>query len=605
MFQQLNKLNIDNKDNKDSTTDSYNTTSESDSELDYESTISTISPKSTKSTKSYKYPYANYMMEKHDKRDKSQKQENINHDYMERKKTLTEKAMKFKEAIMNNPKYANLSMADLIMKAKKWAKKYNLTDSEFDYFFESIKNENPQNNMYHPPMTEMGRLLGNSINPVNTKMEVQDPEQIEIVQDIIKMYEKSRMLGDNVKQQSRAYTDCAMQALTGQYDPNTKSSFSYISPLLAALFIPKIEIFDKLMLRADISELVNARYNNLAMTEENWELFSHLVSDPNETVCVTNKESRLEDLRHRFKAQQELWKNVLDLREGRYFAQNSLALKQELFNCTNGLFDVPDMAKVRDEGTMLRKLLSVFSIRPTVICVSSINTGAYNPSHNVMSGNYDISALKSGSHPQYTTMPIVNLRLPYNTPMEENGKPASISLESALSQPEWFVDNKMIVAKVKTIVYSRDVIMFYANRRKSVPNITTQNAITFNMLPTNTYIESINDTPIVYDPNGLVIGHDTFQLRSVLFMETLVANPNIISGISAGIATQVDASIGMLNPSCFLYNPAQAIYKFETPDNKFASNAPVSEIHPLLDINGVMSFYNRAVKRGTIYVWTK
>lgn len=526
----------------------------------------------------------------------SKQSANVFEEYKERKRLISKKADKFKTLIFS--KYGNLALPSLLEKAKKYKHKYEFTDAEYNAFLNLALNDATyrSSNLYNQPTTPMSKALGYSSDISFGSMKVA-PNELDIVQDIMRTHVESSVLHDQVKMQSMTYTDCAPQALRGNYDKNRQNSFSFIHPVVAALFLPRINYLDEQMLLASISSIVSNRYNGTPIkTQPEYELYWSLITDPNEIVCVNAKESPLVDLRNRVKLQVELWKLVRELREGRYYSEESRNFLIALDTCRNTFFDAPDMINTRDEGTVLRKLFGAFSLRPTWVSISSISSG-------IMSGNYSINPLALN---QVTTIPIVNLRLPFNF----RNRNISVYLNEALEQPDWFIENKMIVPKVKSIIFSRDIIVFYANRRYQSLNFTNiAQPYNFSVLPaTQNALENINDITVSYTEN-MVVGNDNFNLRSVVFVERIVGNNNVnlIVGSSAGIIVRRDMSIGRTQPTYLLYNPQQAIAEFDAGAT-FESNRPITEIpgaEPFNNANSPESFRTRASTRGTIYIYAK
>jgi len=263
--------------------------------------------------------------------------------------------------------------------------------------------------------------------------------------------------------------------------------------------------------------------------------------------------------------------------------------------CKNNLFNDAEMANVRDEGTVLRKIFGAFSLRPTFISMSSMTTG-------LMSGNYNLGPM---SVAQLTCIPIVNLRLP----VSYRNNNAIVMLNSALEQYNFFIENKTFTPKVSSIIYSRDIIVFYANRRFQSINFGSINTpFNFTSLPaTHSAFESINDISVNYD-DEITIGDDLFFLRSVVFVDRSLMNKDLITGCSTGIIIRRDYSVGRTQPLCLCYDPIGAGFKFEDQNGQFQRNSPIYEIpsiSPFNDENSPESFRRRAANRGTIYIYVK
>jgi hypothetical protein len=516
--------------------------------------------------------------------------------YKDRKDLITKKARKFKELLSS--KYFNLSLPSLLEKARKYAKKYDLSDDEFSAFFNLAITDKSyaSQNMYNQPITPMSKILGHTTEVAYGKMPVPTNE-LDILQDILRIQMEMSVLHEQIKIQSLTYLDCAPQALTGTYDKHKQNSFSFIHPVIAALFFPRIKYLDEHMLLASIANIVYNRYHGIPIrTQPEYELYWDLITDPNEIACVSAQESSLADLRNRVRLQVELWKLVRELREGRYYSDEFRTFNLALDSCRTGLFDVPDMSNVRDEGTVLRRLFGAFSLRPTIVTISSLSSG-------FMTGQYNLGQMAVS---QVTTIPIVNLRLPYNFRCQTAG----VYLNEALEQPDWFVENKMIVPKVKSIIYSRDIIVFYAPRRYQTVNFGRINApYNFTVLPaTHSALETINEVNVNYE-SSIVVGSDRFNLRSVVFVERSMTNKDLIVGSSTGIVIRRDFALGRTQATYLLYNPQAAIVQFEDPSTgAFVHNPPIVEIPgttPFFNQDAPESFQYRASRRGTIFVYVK
>jgi len=513
--------------------------------------------------------------------------------YKERKRLIEKKASKFASLMFT--KYTNLGLPALLEKARKYKKKYELSEAEFAAFISHSLNNKKfvETNLYNQPTTPMSKTLGYHADISAGKMNVPTSE-LDVLQDIMKMHAEAGVLHETIKIQSLTYEDCAPHAITGKYDSTKFNSYSFIHPVVAALFFPRIRYIDEHMLLSSIGNIVYCRYNGVPIrTQPDYEVYWDLITDPNEIVCVSPKESSLVDLRNRYKLQIELWKLVRELREGRYYSETFRDFNMVLDSCRNGTFDAPDMSNVRDEGTVLRRLFGMVGLRPTTISTSNVTT-------TVMTGNYNLNPM---ALTQVFSIPIVNMRLPFN--FRHRG--ISVRIEEALEQPDWFVENKMLVMKLKSIIYSRDIIVFYANRRFQSLNFARINApYNFTVLPpTHSAFETINDINVNYDPS-IIVGDDRFYLRSVVFVERAITNKDLIIGSSTGLIVRRDLSSGRFSTTYLLYNPQASVVKFES-GGRYVANPPLVEIpgHTPFTPGAVESFQKRASTRGTIFIYVK
>jgi hypothetical protein len=514
--------------------------------------------------------------------------------YKERMDFIRRKAGKFKTLIFS--KYANLPLPEVLEKAKKFKRKYEFDDAEFNSFVNMVLSDKTFSaNTLNLPTGSMSRTLGYNFDAlVGDRLRVKNNE-MDVLQEILRFHAETKALHSQVVIQSLTYVDCAPEALTGEFDRKRHNPYSYIHPVVAALFLPRIRYLDEHMLVANLANIVKCRHESKPIqTQPEFELYWDLITDPNEVACVTNKDAPMTDLRNRVILQTKLWESVMSLRQGNYYNERLSDLMVALDNCNNNVFDAPDFAYVKDEGTILRRLLGAFSLRPTIVSV--------RPYYGVAAGNYSLNSM---AMVQVTTIPIVTLRLPLNI----QNKNVSIHLNEALEQLQWYVENKMIVPKNQSIVYSRDVLFFYANRRYQSINFGSLNApFNFTALPaTVTGFETVNTCNINYN-SRINVGDDYFELRSVVLVERSHVNKDLIVGSTAAIVVPSDDSLGRIGKTYLLYDPQGAGEQFEV-GGSYTSNRPITTIPGMTpynaNIGGVESFDRRAHSRGTIYVYVK
>lgn len=186
------------------------------------------------------------------------------------------------------------------------------------------------------------------------------------IERIDKLNKENSTTHSNVITQALHYQDCGVEAVTGAWDPLKFDKFMHIHPVVAALYVPKIRLLDKLTLFSSISNIVLCRSRNEPITTRpDYELFYNMVHDRNESVC--DHKDPLNDLALRAKIQTDLWKAVLCLRAGRYYDHAGMKLLKSLNNCRYYRYDAADIAYSGDEGDITRRLLMTFSLRPIKI----------------------------------------------------------------------------------------------------------------------------------------------------------------------------------------------------------------------------------------------
>lgn len=76
--------------------------------------------------------------------------------------------------------------------------------------------------------------------------------------------------------------------------------------------------------------------------------------------------------------------------------------------------------------------------------------------------SYDRANMQQLGREIYVNIPIVNIQL---SRIENKGPP--LELKAAANQMDWFIENKALVPKNKTIVYSKDVMFIHVERRNT------------------------------------------------------------------------------------------------------------------------------------------
>jgi hypothetical protein len=477
--------------------------------------------------------------------------QNIFDAYKDRLKFVTKKARRFRTLIVNKYAPLQLSFDEIIRKAKKYARKYKIADDEFEMFLNlSMKERTFGHGLWELPNTEMSKLFGyEAAMAISEKLNVKETE-LDTVNKILELYGRTKPLHSQIIVQSLSYRDCAAEALSGTLHDARHNVYSYVHPIVAALFLPRIKVLDEQMLIANMGYIVDCKYKGRPiMTQPDFELYWHLITDPNDHACA--RTSAIDDVFNRYNLQTRLWDSVLNLRQGQYYNDQLTAFLSAIDRCSSSIYDAPDLTYVRDEGTIMRRLLSAFSIRPTMVSTTRL--------YNVLGGTtygFATGSLSASNITQITTVPIVTLRLPLS--VRSNGV-ATVSLAEALSQPQWFVGNKMIVPKAQSIIHSRDVLFFYVGRRFQTVNVMRLGApANFTSLPmTVAGWESLNKTVVNYN-NRMTVGNDVYQLRSVVFVETSPTRKDLIIGSSAGIVIPMSVEQQRYEETYIIYDPQGA-----------------------------------------------
>lgn len=523
--------------------------------------------------------------------------------YKNKLNRIFKKAKRFKQIIYDRYAGLNLPFGELLKKAKKYQKKYKFTDEEFNMFILLALTEKTSKFSHSVPTSKMAKTLGYDAfcSATSSKLNAKPDEQ-SIVEEIVNLYGETKPLHAQILLQSLTYQDCAPEALSGEFDPKKQNSYAYIHPIIAALFLPRIKLLDEHMLMANIGYIVNQKANERPiMTKPDFDLYWAMITDPNDTACTLN--NAIIDLKNRFTLQTYLWDAVLNLRQGKYYYNKTSGLvrfMQALENCRNVVFDAPDLTYVRDEGTILRRLLSAFSLYPTYVSINRLWGLLIGTQYG-----YPNSPFETSGYSHVTRVPMITLRLPLNI----TGSSGAVSLEESLTQPQWFVENKVIIPKALQIIHSNDVLFFYVGRRYQTINIARL-AVPYNFtnLPmTVTGWEALNEHP-VNSPRTMTIMNDIYELRSVVLVEKANGHcRSLIVGSSAMIVIPMNINAGRFEETCLLYDPQTAGILIDEKTS-YSRNKPITVIPgeaPFNISNGLQSFEQRARTRGTIFMYQK
>jgi hypothetical protein len=535
------------------------------------------------------------------------------------RKKIAKVVKRFVEKI--EAKYGHLDIPELVKKGMKHATRHDFSPAERDAFIRFVMKgdtETPYLPFQELGYTEMSKFLGFS-NTTGQTITVKATDH-PALQEIAKLYEQNKLLHSGIRQNLVTYTSCDPNALISEYNKEKDNLNMFIHPLIVALFLPRIRAIERRMLYSNIGRFVvqrtqmyfqnaDKRYMGWTLSlndlipgelEADLEFMYEIAKDPN-SLDHFSDESPMSNLLKRFQVQIELWKNVLSLRQGQYYSRSEncvvgcddgiMGLHKVLSSYNWTYFDSPDMYHVHDEGTLLRKLLAVFSFRPTFTQISSF-------AHRSGLGYSNLGAVRA----TYVNTPICNLRLPSNL---YGGAPAgtTIRLESALSNSGVFIENKMLVPKNTSVIHSRQVVFFYVNRRYQSPLANVDMGFRYMSVPgTMSALTNINTTPLEI-PYDLTIGHDRFQLTSVVVLNPLIEG-QLATGCSSIVIAQADKDGARTRKSFYYYNPLGAgiLYEDKT-SGKYVRNTPIT-LMPERSLGKERPGFNeRAREYGTIFVY--
>jgi len=511
--------------------------------------------------------------------------------------------------------YSHLDLPELLKKGMKHADKYGFKDLEKTLFRKMIlKGDLGNKYTYDEELNEssMSRFLGfNNFTGQMIKIEPKDQSRLN---ELHMLFDQSKHIHADVKTQALLYQDCAFEALSGKYDRSKHLFSNHIHPVVTALFLNKIDYFERRMLFANIARIVLSRsqaylknfnfhsHANIAPGEldAEMELAFDIAHDPN-ALSHLKDENPLDNIIKRYRCQIQLFYNVLKLRNGNYYSSSYdandgiMGLKQLLDSYDWNYFDSPDYFSVQDEGTILRKLLAIFSLRPTFTRLTDINNSIMN---NSAMGYTNLSTL---SKTVFITIPIVNVKLPIVN--QGAALPPPITLTAAKQQTYNIIEHKLPVVKQKDIIFSRAVIFFYANRRTPVATLNTvsqyQTRIKY-MPMTFSTINAINNTKITYEPN-ISISTDVFVIRSIVYINWN-SNPALapLMGCSAIVVGKNPNAAG--NTDYWCYDPLGAA-TFPAPGKQ--PSQPITHVDEYINPSNPNAYTleSEFQDRGIIYMY--
>jgi hypothetical protein len=467
--------------------------------------------------------------------------EKVQRVFIEKQTEITKKAKKFAQLIRE--KYGNnqYPFHILLEKAYKYKVKHGLNDDEFSEFQRIYENEliGLKSPDVFAPSTNLQKVLGSvsiDYQGFNSKLSEGD---YKIVQDILKLHASSKALHSQVLLQSIQYEDCSIEAFTGKYNKDMHNVANHVHPVIAALFFPKIEILETHFIHSNISNIVKTRYNKEAFTSmSDALLYDSLIRDPNDVVC--DSRSTLADLYNRAQLQNQLWNNILALRNGQYYNSSFREFINAVDTCRMNKYDSPDLVYGRYDGTILKRLLAAFSFRPTVVTTT--------PIYQVFNTNPYQQNIK----PVVTYVPMINLKLPYSP--NDN---SPVYLKDAREQSQLLLENGVVVPKHTSLIYSRGVLFFYVDRRANIILNTQGTPFGFNKLPTAVSgFDRINLRPVEFD-TVFNIRNDEYRLRSVVLSEINQNTPgdNIVIGSTTAIMLHQDYNMDRYQEEFYLYDP--------------------------------------------------
>ena len=511
--------------------------------------------------------------------------------YLDKQGSIIKKAKKFAQLIRDKYSNQQYPFHVLLEKARLFKVKHGLTDDEFTEFQRIYEQElvGQKSLEVITPSTNMMKVLGSINIDFQGFAHKLGDNDYKLLQEILKLHASSRPLHAQVLLQSMQYRDCDFEAITGEYrrELGHKPTDS-IHAVIAAMFLPKIDELETHFLHSNIAGIIKARYNSEPLTNRpDYELFYALTNDPNDVVC--DSRSSLQDLYNRAQVQHQLWNCVLNLRNGQYYNTGFRDFIGSVDMCRLNKQDNPDLIYGRYDGTILKRLLSAFSFRPTIVSTT--------PIYNIV----NVNPYQQNVRPVVTAVPMINLRLP---PTINDNSP--VSLSDALDQHQYFIENGAMVPRHTSLIYSRGVLFFFVDRRANVIRYNDMQPFNISRLPLSVSgFERLNDREVDFD-DQITIRSDVYHLRSVVLAEINRNSPerNLVVGSSTIVMLHQDFTAGRYTNEYFQYDP-MSVFDAVLTNNGVQNRSPTSEISgtPRKGAPAGTSFVEMARQRGIIFMY--
>jgi hypothetical protein len=518
--------------------------------------------------------------------------EKIQNAYIEKHTAISKKAAKFAKLIREKYSDSNYPFHNILEKARLFKVKHDLSEEEFAEFQRIYEQEliglkNPEVLL---PSTNMTKVLGSLVVDFQGFPLKLNDNDYKVLQEIIRLHGATKSLHAQVLLQSMQYKDCDYEALTGQYRRDLgHRPGDHVHPVVAALFLPKLDVLEQHFLHSNLSGIVKSRYNGEQLTNRpDYELFYSLTTDPNDVVC--DNRSPIADLLNRAQVQNQLWNSVLNLRNGQYYNGSFRDFVSAIDMCRLNKQDTPDLVYGRYDGTIIKRLLASFSFRPTVV-----TTLPY-----AMNNTVSLNPYLQNIRPTVTSVPMINLRLPPSIQNDE-----VVNLSDSLNQQQLFIENNVPTLRNSNIIYSRGVLFFFVDRRAHFIKFNDIQPFNITRMPISlSGFESLNSSIVQYQPIISLDSTEKFRLRSVVVAEVNRNTPekDIIVG-SSTIFMAWDENT--LNAETFKYDPLGVINPYDIAADATINFPPmytIPETGHSAD-NRLCSFYELASRRGVVFMY--
>lgn len=507
-----------------------------------------------------------------------------------------------------------LPYEELIRRAKKYKVKYNLSDNEFTLFLKMIK-ERREDKIKVSPDEFLNAAMSKTLGYERAKARLNvSPQEQQIVSEIIKLDKDNTELSKRVKLQSFSYGGpLNSNALRGNYDYKYHNVMNAIHPVIAALFIPKIDYFEERVVYADIANMVTRLSQHKPLIDGPTNaLYQDLIHDPNNN-SESYKISPIKDLSLRAQIQTCLWEIIINLRNGRYYTSKFMSRFMDLINkYPSNNYDASDTNIACDAGSVLRKIMNVFSMRPTHVGRTKIRTPdyAFYKSMHSKPDYVDLSEFVEKEELEDTAfIPMIVIRLPPRNINKSNSDMIKdIRISADLGLLNWYKNDHAPAIYNQKIIATNGVIIYYINRTYSTityasPYIDrygkTQNVIYEKIPPSIMGATNLNTTVIGFDPE-ISIDNTIYTLQSVICYENvnIDLDDNKSIDIAVGQSTIINV-VDNMTTSHYWYNPSM-------PESDTSTNInPITMIQDISNSENEYAYDEHVSKYGSVFIYSE
>ena len=383
--------------------------------------------------------------------------------FVQRHAAVVKGAKRFANAVRSRYAQTNTPYSLVLEKARAHARKYRLSEAEFAEFqriYEQELSGTGRAAEVVVPLTNMMRVLGH-LDAANAGVNVSDADYRHL-QEILNLHQESRTTHARVVLQTLKHK-MINDATPDLFDNQRQRAEDHIHPVIVAMFLNPNPEYESTFLHSNIAGIVKARYEKEPLsTRSDYELFYDLVTDPNDIVC--DHRSPLADLLHRANLQNQLWNNVLALRNGHVYnpAHNEFLASVDV--CRLNKYDNPDFLYGRNDATVLKRILSAFSYRPTVVSTTPTN------SPMVSSNPYFQNVA-----PTVTKIPMITVRVEDNMDV--------VKIINKDDNKQYFIEGNVVVERNVKVIYSRGNVIIYLDRRAQNIQLDQFKPTTYKNLP--------------------------------------------------------------------------------------------------------------------------